>query len=101
MPPKNTRKAKDNGEEAETEDHMVASPSASEASSYASSISSAPTSLSLSSTMLESILAATSKANLDNSAKLMESSQKAIGSVGLTESGLEVSLLSMEYSVFL
>ena len=78
MPPKNTRKAKDNGEEAETEDHMVASPSASEASSYASSISSAPTSLSLSSTMLESILAATSKANLDNSAKLMESSQKAM-----------------------
>ena len=60
MPPKNTRKAKENGEEAETEDHMVASPSASEAS-YASSISSAPTSLSLSSAMLESILAARDK----------------------------------------
>ena len=61
MPPKNTRKAKDNGEEAETEDHMVASPSASETSTYASSISSAPTSLSLSSAMLESILAARDK----------------------------------------
>ena len=61
MPPKNTRKAKENGEEAETEDHMVASPSASETSTYASSISSAPTSLSLSSAMLESILAARDK----------------------------------------
>ena len=57
MPPKITRKAKDNGEVAETDDIMVPSPSASE-DSYASSISSAPTTISLSSAMLESILAA-------------------------------------------
>ena len=60
MPPKITRKAKDNGEVAETEDLMVPSPSASE-DSYASSISSAPTNLSLSSAMLETILAARDK----------------------------------------
>ena len=56
MPPKNTRKAKENGEETEYEDHMVASPSASE-SSYASSISSAPTVASFTPEMLQSILA--------------------------------------------
>ena len=56
MPPKNTRKAKENGEETESEDHMVASPLASE-SSYASSISSAPTVASFTPEMLQSILA--------------------------------------------
>ena len=61
MPPKNTRKAHDKGEDAEAEDTMVASPLASEASSCASSISSVPTSISLSSAQLESILAANSK----------------------------------------
>ena len=81
MPPKNTRKAQEKGEDAETEDHMVASPLASEASSYASSISSAPTSLSLSSAMLESILAATSKSMADSMAansKSMEASMMSI-----------------------
>ena len=56
MPPKNTRKAKENGEETESDDHMVASPLASE-SSYASSISSAPTVASFTPEMLQSILA--------------------------------------------
>ena len=79
MPPKNTRKAHERGEDAEAEDTMVASPLASDAGSYSSSIPSlASSSISLSSAQLESILAATSKANLDSSAKLMESSQKAM-----------------------
>ena len=81
MPPKNTRKAQDKGEDAEIEDHMVASPLTSEAGSYASSISSAPTSLSLSSAMLESILAATSKSMADSmaaSSKSMEASMMSI-----------------------
>ena len=81
MPPKNTRKAHEKGEDAEAEDHMVASPLSSEASSYASSISSAPTSLSLSSAMLESILAATSKSMADSMAansKSMEASMMSI-----------------------
>ena len=61
MPHKSDKASKKTvSEEAETEDHMVASPSASEAS-YASSISSAPTSFSLSSSMLETILAARDK----------------------------------------
>ena len=81
MPPKNTRKAQEKGEDAEIEDHMVASPLTSEAGSYASSISSAPTSLSLSSAMLESILAATSKSMADSMAansKSMEASMMSI-----------------------
>ena len=78
MPPKNTRKAHEKGEDADQED-MIASPLASDAGSYASSISSVATSsISLSSAQLESILVATSKANLDSSAKLMESNQKAM-----------------------
>ena len=54
MPPKITRKAKDSGDVAETDDLMVPSPSASE-ESYASSISSAATSISLTPAMLETI----------------------------------------------
>ena len=80
MPPKITRKAKDNGEMAETEDLMVPSPSASEASSFASSISSAPTTLSLSSTMLESILAATSKSMAGSIAESVAASNKSFES---------------------
>ena len=78
MPPKNTRKAHERGEDVEAED-MVASPLSSDAGSYASSISSlATSSISLSSAQLESILAATCKANLDSSARLMESNQRAM-----------------------
>ena len=80
MPPKNTRKAHERGEDVEAED-MVASPLSSDAGSYASSISSlATSSISLSSAQLESILAATCKANLDSSARLMETNQKAMES---------------------
>ena len=73
MPPKSTRKAKDNGEEAEIEDHMIASPSASETSTYASSISSAPSTISLSSAMLEAILDANSRSNQRAMAELVAS----------------------------
>ena len=82
MPPKNTRKAHERGEDAEAEDllekDIASSPLSSDAGSYSSSISSRATSISLSSAQLESILVATSKANLDSSARLMESNQKAM-----------------------
>ena len=92
MPPKITRKAKDHGEEAETEDLMVPSPSASEASSYASSISSAPTTLSLSSTMLESILAATSKSMADS---MTASSRSIADTVAASNKSFESSMMSI------
>ena len=77
MPPKNTRKAKENGEETESEDHMVASPSVSEAS-YASSISSAPTALSFSTEMLESILASRDKSMMTMFASLVPAPTVAV-----------------------
>ena len=82
MPPKNTRKAHERGEDVEAErdvleKDIVTSPLSSDAGSY-SSLSSRSTSIALSSAQLESILAATSKANLDSSARLMESNQKAM-----------------------
>ena len=77
MPPKITRKAKEHGEEAETEDHMIASPSVSEAS-YASSISSAPTALSFSTEMLESILASRDKTMMTMFASLVPTPTVAV-----------------------
>ena len=77
MPPKITRKAKEQGEEAETEDHMIASPSVSEAS-YASSISSAPTALSFSTEMLESILASRDKTMMSMFASLVPTPTVAV-----------------------
>ena len=66
-------------EGAETEDHMVASPSASE-ESYASTISSAPTTVSLSSTMLESILAARDRSHESSLMSILSSITPALPS---------------------
>ena len=74
MPPKNTRKAHERGEDAEAEDTMVASPLASDAGSYSSSIPSlASSSISLSSAQLEAILDANSKSNQRAMAELVAS----------------------------
>ena len=92
MPPKNTRKAHERGEDVEAED-MVASPLSSDAGSYTSSTSSlATSSISLSSAQLESILAANSKSMADS---MTASSKSMAESLAANSKSMEASMMSL------